>query len=65
VFTSTISNADRVWLIRLSSCSTSAAHTMYPSAKCRKSNFTAGCRHHSRGTSSMVIARLPPAIVDA
>ena len=65
VFTSTISSGASVWPMRANSCSTSAAVATYPSGKWRKSSLTAGCRHHSSGTSSMVIARLPSSIVDA
>ena len=49
--------------MRFSSASTSAAVTTWPSGMWRKSSFTPGWKHHSSGTSSMVMARSPLFIV--
>src|SRR5213594_5195037 len=50
--------------MRFSSASTSCAVTTSPSGRARKSSFTPGWKHHSSGTSSIVIARSPRFIVD-
>ena len=59
VLTSTMSNGWSAWPMRLSSASTSAALTTWPSGSLRKSSLTPGRKNQSSGTSSMVIMRLP------
>ena len=54
-----MSNGLSSWPMRLSSASTSAAVTTWPSGTLRKSSLTPGRKNQSSGTSSMVIIGLP------